>query len=512
MILFVEPVSKYIDMYVPAFPLPILEIASFIKCRQPEVELEVISLPVDYGLPLSQEGKETVYSLFLRDLVSLKPKGIGISCTAIAQAEGVIELCERIKAHDPDIFLFLGGYFPTIYHEEILKRTNAVDLIVAGEGEESALRIVECLEQGLDPRAMDIPGLVWRGQGKTVFTEKGPRFDLRKKELLNPALLRYPRAYDILPYSFSRGCPYHCIFCMEEFLRPIRKMVPEDIVKNDLTRLVEESEVRTVVVSDALFMSFDLFPFFKSLGLKVNFETRCDIMDPAVIPKIGDTCGMLALGFESASYGTLKRMNKVRDRAHYKKYLANTANIFREAVKQGIPVMVFMIAGFPGDTLEDLEESLTFAKALSKNSGSGGHVFKIGECHVYPETRIHTLATSLPDVVFDDDGVFGQNIVRKPSKDLGFQTVLDYSKRIYELSNMTSKFEANMSEMMPFFRVPAVALKDEMVPDRCFADPTRNVIDARKASLAAFRALTPGLKKKYQQWLTKERSLRSLQL
>ena len=467
---------------------------------------------MDYGLPLSQEGKEAIYRSFLSDLDTFKPTGIGISCTAIAQAEGVMELCERIKAYDPGIFVFLGGYFPTIYHNEILARTSAVDLIVLGEGEESALKIVECLERGQDPRITAIPNLVWMEDGKTVFTEKGPRFDLRKKALLDLGLLRYPRGYDILPYSFSRGCPYHCAFCMEEFLRPVRKGVPEDIVRSDLTRLTQESGVRTVVVSDALFMSFDLIPFFKSLGLKVNFETRCDIMDPAMIPKMGDICGMLALGFESASFRTLKRMNKVRDRAHYTRYLSNTVNIFQEAVKHGIPVMVFMIAGFPGDTLEDLEESLRFAEKLSKNNGPGGYVFKIGECHVYPGTKIHALANSLPDVVFDDDGVFGQNIVRKPSRDLEFHTVLDYAKRIYELSSLSPKFEANMSEMMPFFRVPSVALEDEMIPDGCFAEARRNIIDAKKASLEAFRELTPQLKKKYRQWLTKERSERSLQL
>jgi hypothetical protein len=170
-----------------------------------------------------------------------------------------------------------------------------------------------------------------------------------------------------------------------------------------------------------------------------------------------------------------------------------------------------MIAGFPGDTLEDLEESLRFAETLAGNSAPGGHVFKIGECHVYPGTRIQALADSLPDVVYDNDGVFGQNTVRKPSKNLQFETVLDYSKRIYGLSNITSKFNENMSEMMPFFRIPSVALRDEMIPDRCFTDPERKIFDAQKPSLKAFRELTPRLKKRYQQWLTKERSARSLQ-
>ena len=143
MILFIEPISKNIGMYVPGYPLSIMEVASFVKSNMPEAEIEIISLPGDYGLPLTQEGKEQIYREFLTEISEIKPKGVGISCTAIAQAEETMYLCERIKEYDPSIFIFLGGYVPTIYYEEILSRTSAVDLIVIGEGEIPALKIIE---------------------------------------------------------------------------------------------------------------------------------------------------------------------------------------------------------------------------------------------------------------------------------------------------------------------------------------------------------------------------------
>jgi hypothetical protein len=90
-------------MYVPAYPLPLLELASFIKHNNPEIEIEIISISVDYGLPLTSEGKEALYQELLDDLAALKPKGIGISCTAIAQAQEVIYLCEKIKSFAPQI-------------------------------------------------------------------------------------------------------------------------------------------------------------------------------------------------------------------------------------------------------------------------------------------------------------------------------------------------------------------------------------------------------------------------
>lgn len=512
MILLIEPMSRNIGMYVPAYPLPLIEIASFVKSHLSWVEIGIISVPVDYGIPLTKEGKEEIYEALLQDIFSMNPRGVGISCTAIAQAEETLEICQRIKTYDPTTFIFLGGYFPTIYYEDILNRTSAVDLIVTGEGEIPTLMIAEHLERGNDPMGEDIPNLVWKHDDHIYMTRKGERFDLRKKAHLDLDLLRVPKSYDILPYSFSRGCPYHCNFCMEQFLRSSRKVVPTEIVRADLTNLSKRSNAHTLLVSDALFQSFSLFPFMRNLGMKINFETRCDVLDPAMIKSMADVCGTLVLGFESASYDTLKRMNKVRDKKHYEKYISNTKAIFKEAVKNEIPTIVFMIAGYPGDKEQDLEKSLSFAKDLSKNDGPGGYVFKIGECHIYPKTKIHELALSLPDVVFDDDGVLGQNIVRQPSKGLDFETVLRYMEEIFNLSNHTVKMNETIQDMMPFFRMPVKALEDEMLPDTCYQNSKRDIFDVKGESLKQFKALAPRLRQKYEDWRGKERSTRTLQL
>jgi len=511
MILLIEPMSKNISMYVPAYPLPLIEIASFVQSNMPEVDINIVSMPMDYGLHLSRGGKEQIYRELLDEISEIKPRGIGISCTAIAQAEETIHLCELIKDHDPDIFVFLGGYFPTIYYEEIFSRTQAVDLIVIGEGEVSALEIIKRLESGKNPLDENIPGLAWGKDGYVHLTKKRARFDLNNKALLNLGLLRYPRAYDILPYAFSRGCPYHCNFCMEEFIRPVRKRVPSEIIQKDLRNLSLHTKAGTLLVSDALFKSFDQLHLLRSMGMKANFETRCDVLDPSIIPEIADVCGLLALGFESASYSTLKRMGKVRDRDHYQYYVSNTIAIFKEAARNQIPITIFMIAGYPGDTEEDLEKSLIFVKELSKNSDISGHIFKIGECRVYPKTKLYDLTVSLSDVVFDDEGVFGDNIVRQPSKNLDFETVLAYMAEISGLANNTPKMQMTVLDMMPFFRLPAHALSDEMIPDVCFRDSNREIFDVQGKSLAAFRKLAPGLIKKYKKWMFTQRSERALQ-
>ncbi|MFC1821625.1 B12-binding domain-containing radical SAM protein [Thermodesulfobacteriota bacterium] len=499
-------------MYTPAYPLPIMEIGSFVKKQLPAADIEIVSMPVDYGMPLNKEAKEKIYKDFLRDLAHAKPKGVGISCTAIAQAKEAIQLAELVKEYDPETFVFLGGYFPSIYYQEIFARTSAVDLIVIGEGEVSTLQIVELLEKGEKPFREDIPNLVWKKNGRYIYTKNGVRFDLNHKAHLNLSLLRYNRAYEILPYAFSRGCPYQCNYCMESLIRPVRRQVPSDIIYKDLKNLSSQSHAKTLLISDALFKSFDLFPLLRTLGLKVNFETRGDVFDPSIIPQIKDVLGMIAIGFESASYQTLRRMNKVRDRSQYEKYISNTIALFNELVDNEIPVMIFMIAGYPGDTEEDLEESFAFARELSKNSGSGGHVFKIGECHVYPRTKTYDHASSMPDAIFDDDGVFGENIVRQPSKGLNFETVLDYIKEIYSLSNQTTKLKKSLMNIMPFFRLPAQAFGDKIIPGECFKDKTRGILNVHSESLSIFRKILPKLSLKYNNLMSAERTTRHLSI
>ena len=174
--------------------------------------------------------------------------------------------------------------------------------------------------------------------------------------------------------------------------------------------------------------------------------------------------------------------------------------------------MIFMIAGYPGDREQDLKESLAFVQKLARIKGDGGYIFKIGETRVYPKTRIHEWAMQEPGVVVEDQGVFAESIVRQPSKDLNFGTVQDYMQEIFSLSHSTSKLDERLRKLMPFFRIPFQALKDENIPDTCYLGEDREVFNANNVSLDAFRASLPKLVNKYNTARAGQRSTRILPL
>jgi len=508
----IEPLSSNIGMFVPAYPLACLEIASFVQHRWPEVPVHVISMPLDYGVALDREGKADITNRLLTDLDRLKPMGVGISCSAIAQAEQAMDLAARIKAAMPQTAVFMGGYFPTLYFTEVLNRCPALDWVVCGEGEQVASDIVGCLISGKDPRTAGVANLAWQHREALCQTPRRPRFDLRAKARLNPGLMLHGTCCHILPYAFSRGCSFRCHFCMEDHIRPHRQEVPQDLVWADLQTLLNAMPITTILASDALFQSFHLLPGLRDKGVKIHFETRCDAMDPERVAALGEVCGLLALGLESASMDTLRRMNKIKDRDHGQRYLKGAEAIFTKAARAGVPTAVFMIAGYPGDTAADLDQSLSFVRRLAAVGGPAGHVFKVGECHVYPRTKTEALARSLPGVIYDDDGVLGHNVVRQPSAGLNFDALLGYMDAVFGMSRLAPALQGELATVMPFFRLPVAALSDPMVPAACYHDERRRVLRTDGPALALFARTVPALRAKYRPQAAKDRGHRRLVL
>jgi len=71
LILLVESISKNVDMYVPAFPFPVMEIASYVKQQLPKVDISFLPLPIDFGPLLIPTGKEALYREFLKEIFDL---------------------------------------------------------------------------------------------------------------------------------------------------------------------------------------------------------------------------------------------------------------------------------------------------------------------------------------------------------------------------------------------------------------------------------------------------------
>ena len=128
----------------------------------------------------------------------------------------VTDVTREIRKVLPETAIVYGGVFPTYHWKDILSAEPQIDVIVRGEGEETAVRVVHALETKTSLK--DIPGIAYRENGIPVATsEAAPIDDLDKIrvgwELIDPARYSYWGDKCAVVVQFSRGCPHFCNYC-----------------------------------------------------------------------------------------------------------------------------------------------------------------------------------------------------------------------------------------------------------------------------------------------------------
>lgn len=137
----------------------------------------------------------------------------------------VLDVVRRVKARSPSSLVVLGG--PDVPKREADGRRYLadhpdVDVIVRGEGEQTALELLDALEVGsdgtIDARGLvDVPGLTVRLGSEILRTPDRPRLtdlDVLPSPFLTGLFDTYREAP--LPQVIletNRGCPYGCTFC-----------------------------------------------------------------------------------------------------------------------------------------------------------------------------------------------------------------------------------------------------------------------------------------------------------
>ncbi len=168
-------------------------------------------------------------------------KVVGMTLHWHYQSYDVIEAARRIKETRPDIFIFIGGYTATYFHDEILHDFAMIDAVVRGDGEEPVLQLMKALrdDKGLDA----IDNLTWRDGKEVKINEHcyiGDEEAISKLNFTNFSLLRNANTYiqyiglpfffaksftkeqnfrqftirsPLLPMPIGRGCPFNCTWC-----------------------------------------------------------------------------------------------------------------------------------------------------------------------------------------------------------------------------------------------------------------------------------------------------------
>ena len=220
----------------------------------------------------------------------------------------------------------------------------------------------------------EIPNLTWRRAGAIVphrahGTFSGflqmpfPAWDLL--DLKGYSLPLVDRPYVIV--ETSRGCPYTCDFCVapihqgHKFRERSAKAIVDEIERSYRELGVEFFYLwgDTVTLNVKSFTAFCDELIARQLPIQWFGNARADnLTDPAFVRRLKRAgCWMLALGVESESDEVRKDMVKRLERQKIQAAFSN----MRDA---GIRSFAFFIFGYPGETLESMNQTTRYAIEL----------------------------------------------------------------------------------------------------------------------------------------------------
>ena len=175
-----------------------------------------------------------------------------------------------------------------------------------------------------------------------------------------------------VPLLTARGCPFHCSYCASRLLNPIfLERRPKDILAEIEQRRRVFNSQHFIIFDDALLLNKKkrFLPVFSRLARdkqsQLRFHTpnglhvsEIDRESAAVLHAAG--FATLRLSFESLAPGILRRSDGKVNR----KQMENAVSHLERAGYRRGQLGAYLLFGYPGQTMEDMEKSLAFIKGM----------------------------------------------------------------------------------------------------------------------------------------------------
>jgi len=300
-----------------------------------------------------------------------------------------------------------GQHYVDVDGAAILRAYPEVDVLLRYEAEAALPALVERLARGKPERPEVVSGTevadldalplpAWH------LVDVTRRFDLHERvmaELGRPSWA-FPIDACSLPLITSRGCPYRCIHCSSNpGLAPgapkrQRRLSRAGLARH-LDRMVELGARRVHVLDELCNASERHFDTLleltreRGLALEIPNGLRADHLSDAQIDTLRGRITTLSVSAES---GVPRVVNEVVDKDLD---LSHVERVVARAQVAGIPALVHFMIGLPGETREEMNQTLEFGLDLHERTGAWPSV---QFATPLPGTRLARAARELPVV------------------------------------------------------------------------------------------------------------------
>jgi len=373
-ILLISPLPVYPNVPQPHWiPLGLAFMASILRKNNHKISI------FDRHAAQSRFGidRNKINAAMIEHIRKFKPDLIGMQTISplIYDTVECVNLIREVYSGQ----IIAGGHHATALPELTLLKIPELSGVVVEEGEIPISRIAN----GENPSS--IPGFWWKDDDNSVVNTL-PTQNTNLDELPFPAFDLLDMKYYTRPNTnvinglylsavsllTSRGCVNQCEFCSESLTygKGVRFHSPEYIIEW-MKSVFADYEVEGIYFHDNDFLiresrTRDICEKILSNGLheklKWAIQARADRINKDILKLLKKAgCVLIEIGVESNSQYQLNGINK-----------QTTVGINEKVVdlcrQTGISVHVYMMTGFEGETISDLNDKLHWLKKLNPNS------------------------------------------------------------------------------------------------------------------------------------------------
>jgi len=271
------------------------------------------------------------------------------------------DFLKLIRQKLPNVKIVVGGPHVTLLGRQILEVHSHIDFAFTGEAEATIVQLLEGKKYG------EIPGLIYRDNGailhKAPFIRQPDLDAIEWPRYEKFELKRYANELGIIT---SRGCPYSCIFCSVALTlgKKVRKRSAQNI-GNELEYWYKRGRRIFNFLDDNLtFYREQMFTLcdeierrnLKNLTLRASNGLRADSLDEELLKR------MKEVGFKSFGIGVEAGNNRVLKILKKGETIEQIEDVIRLCCDMGFEISLFFVYGTPGETMEDIEDSVNIAR------------------------------------------------------------------------------------------------------------------------------------------------------
>jgi anaerobic magnesium-protoporphyrin IX monomethyl ester cyclase len=338
--------------------------------------------------------KETAYSMddLIRDdpyvvledelqkkIDAFKPDVIALS-TMTATFDSAVNLLRKVTY---DAKVIVGGVHPTIASDDCLAQ-DVIDIACVGEADDTFLELLDLMDKGED--YYHVKSMNFKlPDGKIIKNPIAPRVELN--DLPTPDWGLFDARHLFRPfdgeiyqgsfYSQARGCPMQCTYCVDPTIAEITggrknyfRIQDPQVTFNQLSELKEQFNATWFKFVDDTFLMPQISHLeeLRDLIAPLNIMFGCSVMpntirEDKVKLAVEMGCVAMSVGIESGNDEVRRSVKRF-----YRN--DNVVKKLKMAQSYGIRVSTFNIIGFPGETRENVFETIELNRQIGSNAAN----------------------------------------------------------------------------------------------------------------------------------------------